>query len=341
MKKRWIALTLIFALLFAGCSASSTPQLVQRGGAAGSAPAATSAPAAAPVPAAQEKGKEDFGLGDSADESAAVQNAAQSEEQYGGHKVIKSASLSLETREFDSVLAHIKQKAADMGGYLASSNVSGRKPENYNDPGRYASLSVRIPQEKMDLFLSDARGAATVVSENSSGEDITSSYFDTDSRLKIYEAQRGRIEALLEKATTMEDIIKLETELSRLTYEIENLTTQLKRWDNLVDYSTVNIELSEIPAAKPVASNDSVGTRISEGLSATLSGIAVLFENLFVFVVVALPVLLILAAIAVAVVLLTRSGRKKRAAKQAQPPASSYGYPPASPQPGNEEEKKQ
>jgi hypothetical protein len=103
--------------------------------------------------------------------------------------------MGLETREFDTVLAHVKQKTVDMGGYVATSYVSGKKPENYNDSGRYASVPLRIPQERMETFLSDARDIATVTYENSGGEDITANYFDTQSRLEIYQTQRDHIKA--------------------------------------------------------------------------------------------------------------------------------------------------
>ena len=66
---------------------------------------------------------------------------------------------------------------------------------------------------------------ATVTYESTGTEDITASYFDTESRLEIYQTQRERVLALLEEADTMEDILTLETELARLNYEIDALTT--------------------------------------------------------------------------------------------------------------------
>ncbi len=345
MKKRWFAALLIAILLIgAGCASPSKSPTTQ------AAPAAE-APQAAPAPefAADSKaeaeergwsggsGMKDQALGGT---NAASQETVPAQQNYGGHKIIKTASLGLETRDFEKDLNYIKQKAVDMGGYIASSYVNGRKPENYNDPGRYANISLRIPQERMEAFLAEARGVATVTYENSGGEDITSSYFDTDSRLKIYQAQRDRITALLAKADKMEDIISLETELSRLTYEIENLTTQLKRWDDLVSFSTVNIDINEIPPAMAAASNDSVGTRISEGFNGTLSGIAVFFENLFVFLVAASPALILIAVVVVVIVVLVRRHSRKMAKKLAEqggrPPLQS-GYAPVPPKKDEEQ----
>ena len=336
MKRRWLAVLLLAVLLIgAGCAAQ--------------APSATSAPAmpAPEAPAARapqfesdsgstadRAGGWTSGSGDLKGNASAPQEApapvpsTAEEANYGGHKIIKTASMGLETREFESDLNYIKQKVVDMGGYIASSYVTGRKPENYGDPGRYANLSLRIPQQRMEAFLAEARGVATVTYENSGGEDITSAYFDTESRLKIYETQRDRIMALLEKAETMEDIITLETELSRLTYEIENLTTQLKRWDDLVDFATVNIDINEIPPAMAVASDDSVGTRITEGFNSTLSGMIVFFESLFVFIIAASPALVLIALIVFIILFFTRRHSRKMAKKRAEAPAQGVPRPP-------------
>ncbi len=331
MKKRWLAALLVVILLIgAGCAA---PNGLKTESAAPQAPAMPAPAAEAPEFAADDKAKADRGgwTGGSGElgggSPAATQAPSETEEQnYGGHKIIKTASMGLETREFEIDLNYIKQKAVDMGGYIASSYVTGRKPENYGDPGRYANLSLRIPQQRMEAFLAEARGVATVTYENSGGEDITSAYFDTESRLKIYETQRDRIMALLAKAETMEDIISLETELSRLTYEIENLTTQLKRWDDLVNFSTVSIDINEIPPAMAVASDDTIGTRITEGFNSTLSGLAVFFENLLVFIIAASPALLLIALIVVVIILSVRGHRRKKAKKLANAPAPQPPY---------------
>ena len=305
-----VALAVILAMsLLAGCAASAS----KNSSAMTVAQSAPEAPAASADAYAEEPAEVETAMDTGGWDSVAAQEEGNFSGGYGGHKIIKTASMGLETRNFDQDLAYIKEKTNQMGGYVSSSYVNGKKPENYGDSGRYANLSLRIPQEKMDAFLADARGIATVTYENTGGEDITSSYFDTESRLAVYTSQRERILKLLDTAETMEDIIALETELSRLTYEIESLTTQLKRWDDLVDYATVNIDLSELAPASAAASDDSIGTRINEGLQNTLAGIAVFFENLAVFLVVASPVLLILAVIAVVIVLLVKRSRKKHA----------------------------
>ena len=314
MKKRWIAFLLIAALLL---SATACASKAQDNYAAMGAPAAP-APAAAEEPAAMEEAysydmaaeneKGDWG----ANTTATAQAQAQQQNNYGGHKIIKTADLSLETREFEAVVAAVNQKVSELGGFVASSNTSGKKPENYGDSGRYAYMSVRIPQENMESFIQSTKGLATVTFESTGGEDVTYAYYDTESRLKIYETQRARSLELLATADSSESVIALETELSRITYEIESLTSDLKRWDDLVAFSTVSLNINEIAPVSAVADNDSFGTRISEGFMNTLSGIGVFFENLLVFLIVMLPVLVLLGVIAIIVIAIVRARRRQK-----------------------------
>lgn len=335
-KQHVIALFLCVALLaLAGCTAASLSSKDEYRSTAQSAPAAPMPEAAAEAPMM------DSGWGyDMAEEEMIVTDPAKSDydDAYtsgGGEsgvnraKIIKNASISLETREFTLHVDHVRQRAEEMGGYVSSSYVSGKEPENYYDAGRYASITVRIPQERMESFLADTRGLATVISENTSGDDITATYYDTSSRLEVYTAQRERVLALLEQAETMEDIIALETELSRLTYEIENLTGSLRQWDDLVDYATVTVDIREIPPALASTGKDSMGTRISDGFGRTLSGMAVFFENALVFLIAASPVIVLLAIVAaVVIVLVRRYGRKQKArmAEQGYFPANAGTY---------------
>lgn len=250
---------------------------------------------------------------------------------YGGHKVIMTASLGLETRAFDEDLAVLKQKAETLGGYVANSDISGKKPESYGDSGRNASLTFRIPKEQFDAFLESASGVATVTYRSTGSDDVTDSYFDTQSRLEIYQTQRDRTLALLEKADKMEDIIALETELSRLTYEIESLTTQLKKWDDLIDFSTVTISLTEIPAATAASGEESIGSRMKEGFVHTLGGMSVFFENLLILFVAASPVLILLAVLALAIVLIVRLALRRQSKKQKKNPYPVSTYQPQIP----------
>ena len=59
-------------------------------------------------------------------------------------------------------------------------------------------------------------------------------------------AYKSLILELLEKAGTVEDIITIEGRLSEVRYQLEAYASQLRTFDNQVDYSTVHINISEV-----------------------------------------------------------------------------------------------
>lgn len=336
---------LVLALILSGCSAAPKSGNVAAAEAPMAAPQMESSRAvedAAYDTTAVEGEAGGWGNNDMAETKAADENS----QSYGGHKIIKNAGIGIETKEFDKHLEYIRTRVEELGGYISNSNVYGKVPETYYDSGRSANVTARVPQDRMEAFLADARGLATVTYENTSGDDITSQYYDTESRLKVYTTQRDRMMTLLESAENMEDIIALETELSRLTYEIESLTSSLKFWDDLVDFATVTVDLREIPPSSSAASSETMGSRIGDGFSNTLNGLKVFFEDFIVFVIAASPVLIVLAVIAVVVILIIRKTKPKREAKREairqrySSPLGGYGAAQKAPEkPSNDKEK--
>ncbi len=82
--------------------------------------------------------------------------------------------------------------------------------------------------------------------------DVTNQHTDLTIRLENAEKSRQRLLALIEKATKIEDIIKIEAALRRLTGEIERMKGQLKLMIDQIAFSTVTVSLhANAPKAKP------------------------------------------------------------------------------------------
>jgi len=289
MKKRKItalilALCLMTALL-GGCAGKSFDMAATETVTSSAAPMAQAAgsvnyTADMKYEAAPEEVMMDDADGGWGETTTATSTTGASNNNFGGHKVIRNAYLDMESREFDTVMTYIQDTTAQLGGYVSACDIRGRKPEVYGEGGRYADISLRIPSQKLDSFLESVRGVATVTYESIGSEDITNQYFDSESRLEVCKTQYDRVLELLKKAENMEDIILLEQRLSELTYEMERLSGNLKHWDDLVDYSSVQIGLREVSVIHYSASDDGFGTRVSDGLRNTFSGIGVFYEDL-------------------------------------------------------------
>ncbi len=160
-------------------------------------------------------------------------------------KLIRTFNIQIQTKEFDEVTAGIQAKVQELGGYVESSSLDSGSAY-YNDYNRYSYMTVRIPSDQLDGFVENVKETSNVTSISESTEDITLNYVDVESRKTALETEQGRLMELLEKAETVEDIISIEGRLSEVRYQLESYTSQLRTFDNQVDYSTVHIEINEV-----------------------------------------------------------------------------------------------
>lgn len=223
-----------------------------------------------------------------------------------GRKLIRDVNMSVEARDFDGVLSQITDKVRELGGYVESSDVSGISVNSYGgSQQRYADIRARIPADRLDRFVETVESAGNVTSKQEQVTDVTLQYSDVQSRKKSMEIEQERLWALLEKAESLDAVVALEARLSEIRYELESYTSQLRLYDNRVDYSTVSINMREVKDLTPTAP-DSIGTRIQKGFNRSLNNLGEAGTDLIVWIASNSPILLVLAVIIAAVVLFVR-----------------------------------
>ena len=233
-------------------------------------------------------------------------------------KLIKNYNLDVETEDFDDFLAALEARVDSMSGYIESlETYNGSSYGSYRSK-RYSSVTVRIPKDKADEFVNFVGESANITDKSLSVEDVTLTYVDLESRKETYEIEQERLLALLEKAESIDDIITIESRLSEVRYKLESMASQLRTYDNLVDYSTVYIYISEVETytePEPV----SYGERVAQSFKNGLENVGEDFENFFVNFMGALPGIVVFIVFAAIIVLIIRAlvkhGKKKKAAK--------------------------
>ncbi len=155
-------------------------------------------------------------------------------------KLIYTAHIESETTAFDEAVAGLEKLVADMGGYFEQSYV-----HNY---GSYRSggYTVRVPAENYEAFCSAVGQLCQLNSIERSARDVSEAYYDTESRLITQQTKLERLQTLLAQAESMEDIITLESAISETELAIEQLTGTLRKYDSLVGYSTVTVNIQEV-----------------------------------------------------------------------------------------------
>ena len=105
-------------------------------------------------------------------------------------------------------------------------------------------IIVRVPSDKFDATVSEIEKIGEVIVKEIKGTDVTEEMQDLELRLKNAEDVRNRLSKLLEKCDKIEDTLKVEKELERLTLEIEMLKGKLQSLKHKVSFSTIKVEFN-------------------------------------------------------------------------------------------------
>ena len=255
---------------------------------------------------AAETSADEAGTAENGEEAA---NSADTENGQSSRKLIRTFDLDAETTDFDNLVTQLQQETKNLGGYVESSYVNGNS--YYTENSRYASLTLRIPKDKTDDFLGTVGEMANVTSRSENVEDVTLTYTDLKSHVEALQAEQEQLMKLMEQAKTVEDTMSIQSRLTDVRYELESYMSQLKVYDNQVDYDTVNISIQEVKNETPTGEL-SIGQKMLNGLENSLRAIAESAKNLCIWFVASIPYFVILFAVIFAVVSIIKKIRKKK-----------------------------
>ena len=234
--------------------------------------------------------------------------------QQTNQKLVRKVWLNAETEDLDALLATVDSRITELSGYVENREVYNGS--NYSSHRyRTANLTIRIPADKLDEFVGQVTENSNIVSQNETTENITLSYADTESRQKALEVEQTRLLELLARAESMEDILKIEERLTQVRTELEEVTSRLRVYDNMVDYGTIYLEIYEVREYTVVEEPETVWERIGTGFMESMEILGNFFVELFVFIIVALPFLIPIGLVITALILLRKRAKRKKAAQ--------------------------
>lgn len=232
-------------------------------------------------------------------------------------KLIKNVNMDVETKEFDAFMGSLEAQVQGVGGYIENMNTyNGSVYSTYRDT-RNASMTLRIPQNKLTEFLSTVSEICNVIRRSDSVDDVTLSYVDMASRRDALKVEQARLLELLEKAESLDDILIIEDRMTTVRYQLESMESQLRTLDNKVNYSTVYLDVREVKELTPViVEEETVWQRIGNGFMENLSDVGNGFLEFFIWFISSLPHLVIWAVIIFVAVLVIRKLHKRNKKKR-------------------------
>ncbi len=224
-----------------------------------------------------------------------------------GRKLIRTVNISAETEDFDTLVPNLQKQVEALGGYIESVSVydvNSYYVEDQQVKQRCANLTARVPEEKLNGFLAGVAEQTNVTSRSENVEDVTLQYVDLESHKRALLTEQERLLTLMEQAESVEDIIAIEGRLSEVRYQLESMESQLRTYDNRINYSTVYLNIDEVRKYSP-SQTATVWERIGNGFMKSLEDIGFGIRDFAIGFVIDIPYIVLgLVVIAVAVFVL-------------------------------------
>ncbi|PRX92384.1 uncharacterized protein DUF4349 [Allonocardiopsis opalescens] len=218
------------AALLAGCSAPGSDSA--SGGSGGA------VDRAAPEAAVENEGQ------------AAAPEAAQDSDSGGGsaeqvdvvdpEHIVYTSTVRVEGADVRQLSVQARGIVAAVDGF-----VSAETTETAPDRPAYADLSFEVPVADYAAVLEQLSGLGTPLGLEQTAEDVTDEVVDVESRVASQQASVERIRELLADASTLEEVIRLESELSSREADLESLQARQRSLRDRTSTGTIHLHISE------------------------------------------------------------------------------------------------
>lgn len=197
----------------------------------------------------------------------------QADPSVNGPMIIRSAQVSLVTKDFDKARVNIEAILTRHRGYVGELNVGGS-----TGSGRTLTATLRVPADQLDATVAEVKTLGRVESESQSGQDVTAQYVDLQARLGNARNTESRLTDLLRNRTgKLSDVLAVEQELGRVRGEIEQMEAERKTMANQVNYATLGATITEDYKAElqvvPPSTFTRLGNAAVEGYRGMVDGV--------------------------------------------------------------------
>ena len=253
-----------------------------------------------------------------------------------GPKLTKSASLELRVKDIGAAAAQVRSIATGLQAQVLSEQIgtggpgdpvplsgNGGSSSELGDGFGFGTLTLSVPADKLDTALDQLGKIGTVLQRNTSSQDVTSQYVDTESRLKTMRASVDRVRALMAQAKDLGQVVVLESEMSLRQADLESLESQLAALKDSVERSTLAVSL-RTPGNETVTENGFLA-----GLRSGWDAFAASAEGLFTGIGAVLPFAVFFALVGSPLVWWLRRRQANRPPVAPAPVAPAPGGPEA------------
>ena len=244
-------------------------------------------------------------------------------------KLVYTANVTAETKEFESDTQALAEMVASLGGYISESEFSDSWRYGYSSGYRQQYISIRIPTAKYTEFMQGLRGIGHVTSTSDSVEDITRSYYSTKTSLGSLNLQLQFLQGMYAEAKTIDDMLSIRDRIVDVENDIKYLTIRINTMDDQVAYSTIHYTLTEVVEYSETIREEEAktfGQKFVDALKADWAGLVSFVTGLILFLAGNLWWIVLLAV--VVIIIVTDVKRRQKAAAEAKRKLHATEYVP-------------
>ena len=160
-----------------------------------------------------------------------------------GRLLIKAASMAVEVGDSEEAA----QKAMAIVG-----EVAGMVERSAATQEGAVDLVVRVPEAQLEAVMKRFEELGDVTRRSLTVTDVTDEVVDLDARMKNLVATRDSLRRLMERATSVQDVVAVERELSRVQGEIDSMEARLKSLRSRVSLSELRLTLKRSQILGPI-----------------------------------------------------------------------------------------
>jgi hypothetical protein len=209
--------------------------------------------------------------------------------------IVKTGSMVLDVTDLDAALLRAQAAIVGLGGYVSASDRTASSDQPL------ASVTYRIPAARWDDALAALRTLATKIEkEQTNTVEVTGQVLDLGARIANLQATEQALQAIMQKATKIPDILEVQNQLTTVQGQIEELTTEKSHLEQQAALSTLTV-VFQVPAVAVTAATKgwNPGAQVDEA-SARLIELGQAVASVLIWAgIVGLPVVLVLLIVLV------------------------------------------
>ncbi|MQB00876.1 MAG: DUF4349 domain-containing protein [Actinobacteria bacterium] len=167
-----------------------------------------------------------------------------------GPSVIKTGDVELRVKRngLQDAIQEAIAISGRHGGFVLSTT---------SEVGRFAggTVTIRVPSAKFEQAMADLEGLGRLKNQHVSGQDVGQEFVDLEARLRNWRTQEAVLLRLMDRAASVQDTIRVQSELSSVQLQIERIRGRLAYLEDQTSFGTITASFTTGAAPAPDTPN--------------------------------------------------------------------------------------